>query len=106
MLVGKIVTIHDLVGHLSSVDDFREFSNSLIPDEFKHVSEIRSNQLYVNLLVLRSSTTIDWQTKKKIIDELMPTIKVVGYTNQLIEVKTLLNIANKSKLLKYRRSDK
>lgn len=104
MLVGKsYVELHDLVRHTKDVDMFKEYCDSLVPSEFKHVQAIIDNQRYLCCLVLRQAKTVDWDKKSQIIESVMRDIKIIGFTDTVVEVSTLFGLADKERILQYGR---
>ena len=106
MVIGKAVEAIDVVKHIKNPEEFVEYCYSLVPQEFQHVPAIKNNQVYYCILILRSTKMVDWPTKNKIINAVMPSVRIVGYTNQLIEARQLINAVSNNKLHKYKRSDK
>ena len=102
MLVGMcdLAMIH-VEEHLSSVDDFLEYADSLVPEDFRHHQAIIDNQRYVCCLVLRKNKLVPWDIKKPIIKEVMQDIKVTGYVDSLIEVTSLFGYSDRNTILKY-----
>lgn len=104
MLVGKSdVNMSELVKHTKSSEEFLNYSDSLVPEDFKHNKSIIDNQRYLCCLLLRSYSGVSWDIKKKLLDEVMPAIRIVGYTDALIDVNSLFGLVNKGKLLKYKK---
>lgn len=102
MLIGKAsVDKAKLLASLKTVDKFIAFSDSLVPEEFRHVQAILSNQRYICCLLLRKEKSVDWNVKKEIIEKVMEDISIVGYTDVLIEVNKLFAFADMRKVKRY-----
>lgn len=102
MIVGKTdVLVEDVEKHSKDVETFVKYAESLVPEEFRHVTAIVDNQKYLCCLILRSSKRVSWEKKKEIINDVMYSIKIVGYTENIISASALLNLADQSKLEKY-----
>lgn len=101
MLVGRAdVRAHEIVRHIGSVEEFKEYALQLVPTEFQHVQAIVDNQLYLCCLVLRKSD-IAWSVKSSIISEVMSNVRVVGYTDVVIEASMLWKMIDKEKVILY-----
>lgn len=89
MIVGNSnITIEDVVNHSRSYEELIEYSDSQIPIEWRHITEIVNNQRYVCALLLRKSN-VKWDKKKPIIDRIMSEVTIVGYTNTLYDAKAI-----------------
>lgn len=91
MIVGtsKIDDL-ELSKHIDSTDDFKQYCISLVPEEFRHLEAIISNQMYICCLYLRRSNRVSWDIKKDIINEVLREVHIVGCTNELINVTEIL----------------
>lgn len=104
MLVGKSnVNLQELLAHTATAEAFIEYSDSLVPSEFRHVKAIIDNQRYLCCLLLRQSKSISWDKKKEILDCVLYDVHIVGYTNCVIEVGTLFALTNRENVNKYYR---
>ena len=102
MIVGRAdITLEDVEKHIKDVEQFINYSDSLVPEEFKHVTAIIHNQRYLCCLILRTSQRVSWDKKKEIIDNVMFGIRIVGYTDEVISARVLLDLADQEKLNKY-----
>jgi len=104
MIVGKIsISIKDLEKHLRSVEDFCDYSDSLVPVEFRHNKAIIDNQRYLCALYIRKTNVKEWKERQRFMEQIMKTCKITGYASFLVEAGTLVNMCNKDKLKKYLR---
>ena len=104
MLVGKSnIELHDLLKHIQNAETFTEYCDSLVPSEFRHVQAIIDNQRYLCCLMLRQAKTVDWSVKSQIIENVMCDIKIIGFTDMIIEVNTLFGLADKERILQFGR---
>lgn len=102
MIVGQSnVSLKSLERHAHSAKEFIEFSDSLVPEEFRHISAFTSNQRYLNCLLLRKSQLVPWDRKKEIISEVMKGLSIIGYTDTVIEVGWLYSVVDFNKVEKY-----
>ena len=106
MLVGKSdVAIQELERRVKDVEEFKKYCDSLVPEEFKHISAIRNNQRYICCLILRTSKCIPWNIKLSCINRVMQDIQIVCYTDMLIEVDILLGMIDKERVNKMWRDE-
>ena len=104
MLVGKSdVDTSELVKHTRTSEEFLMYTDSLVPYDFRHNKTIVDNQRYLCCLLLRSCDGVSWDIKKKILDDVMPAIHIVGFTDMLIDVNSLFGLINKDKLMKFKK---
>lgn len=102
MLVGNAnITVDNVSAHASSVQTLFEYSDSLIPREYANCKGIRDNQRYLCCVLLRKSTTVSWDHKKKLLNEAMPQIRVSGLANSVLSVDILKTYANQERLNGY-----
>lgn len=78
-----------------------EYSNSLIPEEFKDVQQVKSNQLYLCCLYLRKVPCKEYKARKAFISGIMGNLKVVGSAKELIEVSIIKDLVNRKRLQKF-----
>lgn len=102
MFVGSsnIDTIH-LRKIFKDIKLVKEYSNSLIPKEFKHIQELQDNQLYLICMTLRKIGLLDYKEVSSVIGTLMKDIKVTGYVDEVIDVSFIYNIVNMDKVKLY-----
>lgn len=104
MLLGKaLIDENVLKRHVSSLAEFYNYCDSLIPEDFRHVSQLRDNQRYLCTLLLRKSEKIPWEVKKDIITAVMSSTRVTGLTDSCIEVSQLYEYISKDKMEGYKR---
>lgn len=102
MIVGEVnVTVEDVATHSSSYEKLIEFSDNLIPSEWRHVPAIRDNQRYLCALLLRKCSSITWDKKKPIIDRILSEVRVVGYVNELFDAKQIWSEVSVEGVMKY-----
>ena len=102
MLVGQSnVSIAELEKNARDLDAFKKYCDSLVPEDFRHVSSIVNNQRYICAMMLRNSSHVTWKQKKDIVDEIMRGIRIVGYTDQVIDLSVLLNRVDVKRLEMY-----
>lgn len=102
MIVGKSdISIDELVTHISSVEEFCKYSDSLIPEIFRSVTGIVGNQRYLCCLVIRNSNKVSWDTKKKVLPLFFSKSKLCGYVDCIIEACDLLDMSSKQKIVQY-----
>lgn len=103
MIVGSTsVSVTDVMLHSQSAESLMEFAASLIPEEFAEVEEIQHNQRYLCCMLLRKST-VNWDHKKAVIEEVLRVTKVTGYVDIIIAARDLYDFADTKKLTEYRR---
>ena len=91
MIVGsKVVNDAELSKHVGSVSDFKDYCKELVPVEFRHLQAVINNQIYLCCLYVRRSNRIDWETKKKILNDALRDVHIVGCTNELLNVSDIL----------------
>lgn len=106
LLVGKIdISIAELVRHDSSVEEFISYADSLVPKEFSHLPQILQNQRYINCLLYRKKTMVNWDKKKEICNGVLRTVNVSGFTDRLIEVGNLMNMVDSRVLESFYRKE-
>lgn len=102
MIVGKSdVSIDELLGHISSVEEFCRYSDSLVPEIFRSVAGIVGNQRYLCCLVIRNSDKVSWDTKKKVLPLFFSKSKLCGYVDYVIEAHDLLDMSSEQKIIQY-----
>lgn len=107
MIVGNgSITIADVESHSASADVLIEYSDSLIPEEYKHIKEIRDNQRYLCCLLLRQSSTVPWDRKKEILDRVLYDTRITGFTDSVVEARSVWDFVDRSRLEMYRRKYK
>lgn len=82
-------------------DRIREYSNSLIPQEFRHLEILRDNQLYFVCMTLRKIGITDYKTLQNTIRELLKGVRITGYTDEVTDITFLYNIVNMNKVKLY-----
>ncbi|MBQ2885857.1 MAG: hypothetical protein IJE43_19200 [Alphaproteobacteria bacterium] len=91
MIVGTSNVIKsEMAKHVKSLTDFKQYCKSLVPEEFRHIDAIVNNQQYLCCLVLRKDNNVSWSIKKDLIDAVMRETKIVGCTNELINIADIL----------------
>lgn len=101
MLVGKCdVALQELEYRAKNAEEFKKYSDSLVPEDFRHIIAILNNQRYVCCLILRTSKIIPWDVKSTCINNVMRDIQIIGYTDMLIEIDMLLGMINKERIEK------
>ena len=102
MIVGvSNVDLIELDRAAKDVETFKSYCDSLVPEEFRHVREIMSNQRYLCLMLLRRSKNVSWDKKKEIIEPLMQGLHVVGYSDGLIDLNSMMNLVDRRRLRKF-----
>ena len=101
MIVGNSsLSVEDVVNHSGSYEELVQFSDSQIPDEWKHIQAIVDNQRYVCALLLRRSS-VKWEHKKGIIDRIMSEVTILGYPNVLYDTKAIWGEISRDGVKKY-----
>lgn len=91
MIVGTSkLKEEDLVKYAKTVETFHEYCIQLIPEEFRHIQPIVNNQIYLCCLCLRKCDAVPWNVKKDILQETLKDVRIVGYTNELIDFVDIL----------------
>lgn len=99
VIVGTIhVDEKLLVKSADTVSHFCEYCEGLVPEEYRHVRAIVENQQYYCCLLLRRVDSLSWSRKREIIDGVMKGIKIVGYTDSLIEAAGLAQYVDVDRL--------
>lgn len=102
MIVGCAdVDLVELRRNCSTKLQLMEYAESLVPEEFRHIKDIVDNQCYLCCLTLRKDTKVSWDIKKPVIDDVMRAISITGFTDCLVEVKSLFALVDLDKLQKY-----
>lgn len=102
MIVGKSGTTEDEVfEHSGSYEQLIAFSDSLIPEEWRHVQAIVGNQRYVCALLLRKCRRVKWEKKKPIIERILSECSIVGYSDTLYDAKSIWAELNVDKVQEY-----
>ena len=95
MFIGsKDLDLDFLRKNFYNIEKLKNYSNSLIPEEFRHLDQIQDNQLYYIVLNLRKIGITDYRKLKSVTRELLSGIKIMGYVNSVIEVTSLYSIVN------------
>lgn len=95
MLVGKdVLDSHFLLANYKNVDKLREYSYSLIPEEFAHVKELQDNQLYLLCVNLRKLGIQDYKAVRKTIHELLKGVLVTGYADNVQPISTVYSFVD------------
>ena len=106
MIVGKVeVDVSVLAKHIKNKEEFLAYCDSLVPSEFRHNEHIINNQRYLCCLLLRKTNYVPWSQKKELLDEVMSSIRIVGYVDILIEANVIFSMVDNSKLNKYARKE-
>jgi len=87
-----------LIKNADTVPHFREYCEELVPEEYRHVQAIVENQQYYCCLLLRRVDSIPWSRKREIINGVMSGIRIVGYTDSLIEAASLAQYVDMDRL--------
>lgn len=104
MLLGKaIIEEAELGRHIASKEEFYLWCDNMIPEEFRHVKEIRDNQRYLCTLILRKSDKVAWDKKKDLIISILTETRVTGLTDSCIEVSQLSDYIGRPLMEKYLR---
>lgn len=104
MIVGTTnINTHEALKHLKTHEEFNKYAKSIIPKFFGVVPEIVDNQKYLILLSIRKDNTIPWDVKKPILKEFMQGIKIIGYTDTLIDYDTVMSMCDIDVLKAYGR---
>lgn len=104
MLLGKsLIDENVLKTKLGSLEIYYNYCDSLIPEEFRHIEQLKYNQRYLCTLVLRKSERIPWDMKKDIIVAVMSETRVAGLTDSCIELSQLHEYISRDKMEKYKR---
>ncbi len=99
MIIGTIhVNEQSLVRSADTVERFCEYCKQLVPEEYRHVQAIVENQQYYCCLLLRRLESISWSRKREIINGVMRSIRIVGYTDSLVEATSLAQYVNVDRL--------
>lgn len=78
-----------------------EYSNSLIPKEFKHVKELQDNQLYLICMSLRKLGIRDFKDLQLTTKELLKGLRITGYVDDVVDISFIYNIVNMDKVKLY-----
>lgn len=100
MVIGTITSSEECVKHSRDKETFLEWCDSLVPEEFSHIKSIVDNQRYYCCLLLRRSS-VSWDKKKEIINPIMLKLRVIGFTDSVLEIKYIYNLLNVKKLEEY-----
>lgn len=91
MIVGTSkIDIADLAHHTKSAEVFKDYCVSLVPENFRHIQPIISNQIYICCLYLRKCSLVDWSAKKTLISDSLVNVHPIGCTNELIDISDVL----------------
>lgn len=101
MLIGTSKISHDLEKHITSLEDFMGYARSLVPQEFRHNEALVHNQAYYNAMVLRKSVNVAWDKKKEIIETVMKSITVSGYTDVVIDIESINDFVDMNRVDKF-----
>ena len=102
MIVGKAgLTAKEVEKHCASYEELISFSDSLIPEEWRHLQAILDNQRYICALLLRSCSNVKWEKKKPIIDRILSECSIVGYADTLYDAKVIWSELNKERVHEY-----
>lgn len=104
MLLGKaVIEGAELKAHISSLEDFYGYCDSLVPEEFRHLKQIRDNQRYLCAMVLRKSNLVPWDKKKDLLVSIMSETRVIGLTDVCIDISQLYEYISRKRMEKYKR---
>ncbi len=99
MVVGVIqVSEEMLIRKAQDETLFREYCRDLVPKEYRHIQYIVDNQTYYCCLLLRKNKSVPWDLKRPLLDKVLLKLKIVGFTDSLIEAGSLLDYANISRV--------
>lgn len=103
MIIGSANLDHKfLLQNYGEADKIRAYAYSLVPEEFQHCTAIKHNQLYFIVMSIRKIESIkDFKLMNKTITELLSTIRVTGYMDEIIEVSSIYNLINMNKVNLY-----
>ncbi len=102
MIIGNAsLTVEDVEMHASSYEELTKYSDSQIPEEWRHLQVIVDNQRYICAMLLRKSTKIEWKEKRELIDRILSEVKIVGYTDVLYDAKTIWSLISRERVLEY-----
>lgn len=102
MIIGSTnVDKSFLMRNFKYTDKIIEYSNSLIPDEFRHIKELRDNQLYYICMTLRKLGLSDYRALHNSIHTLLKGVRITGYVDDVLEVSLLYNLVNRDKVNLY-----
>lgn len=82
-------------------DKVREYSLSLIPEQFRGNLKIAQNQLYYVALHIRKLGLKDFKKMRKVLDELLSSSPITGSATYVVEVKSLYDYVDADKLNLY-----
>lgn len=106
MLLGNTsVKLSDIEKHCSSYQAFISYADKNVPEEFKHVPAIVSNQRYYHCMLLRQSNVIEWIRKSEIIEAVMQHTRIVGFMNTVNDIRDIYNYVDIKKLKEYLEAD-
>lgn len=95
MIVGKTSLDKVLLKKIyREPDKVGEYSNSLIPKEFRHLKEIQDNQIYLVCMTLRKIGITDYKVVHSTVNVLLRGVRITGYVDELVEVEELYSIVN------------
>lgn len=102
IIVGKVdINLKELEKCSWNYDKFIEYSDSLVPEEFRHIKAITDNQRYLCAVRVRKLSNIPWDVRADLVNRVMQEVSIVGYADQLIEAVSLHLLVNKEKVFHY-----
>lgn len=106
MIIGTAnVNLNDLAEHTTTPEEFEDYCVSLVPKEFQHVKAICDNQKYYCCLLVWGIKALSWEKRKLIKGEVTKKLRVVGFTDSLIEAATLLGLVNMKRVEKFKEGE-
>ena len=79
-----------------------EYINSLMPDRYKHIDALLSNQRYFINCDMYSSSQYSMDAKKELSDALMLNVRVAGYIGSFVTVGELESFVSDKAVQRYR----
>lgn len=79
----------------------KAYSDSLIPEEFRHIRELQDNQLYIVAMTIRRIGLNDYKAMEKSINQLLKGVRITGFTQSLVEISFVYNLVNNDKVNLY-----
>lgn len=101
MLIGTSKISNGLERHIDSYEDFMEYAKSLVPQEYRHNTALIHNQAYFNAMTLRKATYIPWEKKKELLETVMKSITVSGYTDVIIDIDAIYDYVDNKRVDKF-----
>lgn len=92
--------VQDLKRYCHDVDKFKAYSKSLIPERFRDIPELESNQLYVCANVILKSD-VHYDIKGVLVEKCMESVHIYGCLQNVIELVVVEQMLDANKLEEY-----